>query len=147
MIKYALKCAEGHVFDSWFQDSAAFDRLSDAGHLACAVCGGADVAKAIMAPQVSVPAKAGASEPAAEAAGPLSAPASPAEQALQKLRAHVEANSDNVGRNFASEARAIHEGEAPARSIYGEARLDEAKSLVEDGIPVAPLPWGNGKTN
>lgn len=140
MIKYALKCRDGHQFDSWFQDSAAFDKLAGSGHLSCAVCGGADVEKAIMAPRVM------AAEADAEAA-PLSVPASPAEQAMRRLRDHVEANADNVGANFASEARAIHEGDAPERAIYGEAKLEEAKSLIEDGVPVAPLPWGSGKTN
>ena len=139
MIKYALKCADGHDFDSWFQNSEAFDKLKDAGLVACSVCGGANVEKAVMAPRVNVPAKA--------EAGPLSAPASPAEQALKELRAKVEANAENVGRRFAREARDMHNGDTPARPIYGEARLDEAKSLIEDGVPVAPLPWMRDKTN
>ena len=136
MIKYALKCAQGHEFESWFQSSDAFDKLSDGGLLSCAVCGGDDVSKAIMAPRVR-----------SEDERPLSAPASPAEQYLSELRAKIEENSDNVGRNFAKEARKIHEGEAPARAIYGEANLTEVKSLVEDDIPVAPLPWMNRKVN
>ena len=79
---------------------------------------------------------------------PLSAPASPAEQALAELRKHVEQNSDYVGGRFASEARAMHEGSAPERAIYGEARPDEARALIEDGVPVAPLPFNIGrKTN
>ena len=94
-----------------------------------------------MAPRVAT-SETAAQEPAAEAApGPLSQPASPAEQALARLKAHVEANSDYVGRDFAKEARAMHLGEAPARAIWGEARGDEAKALIEDGIPVAPLPF------
>lgn len=140
MIKYALKCAKGHDFDSWFQNSAAFDRLKESGLVACAVCGGSDVEKAVMAPRVNVPAK--------DVAGPLSAPASPAEQALRELREQVEANADNVGRTFARQARDMHNGDIPARPIYGEARLEDAKSLLEDGVPVAPLPWmGSNKTN
>lgn len=138
MIKYSLKCSDGHSFDSWFQDSAAYDRLAASGHLSCAICGSDEVEKAIMAPRVNVPAK----DPAP---GPLSAPASPAEQALAELRKKVEAEADDVGRNFAGEARAMHLGDKPQRAIYGEARLDEAKSLLEDGIPVAPLPWVNAK--
>lgn len=139
MIKYALKCDAGHDFESWFQDSAAYDKLAASGHLSCAICGGTEVKKAIMAPRVSAK--------DAPEAGPLSAPASPAEQALRRLRDHVEQNADNVGKDFATEARAIHDGDAPERAIYGEARLEEAKSLIEDGIPVAPLPWGNTKAN
>ena len=69
------------------------------------------------------------------------APASPAEQAMAELRRNIEENSDYVGSDFAREARAMHEGEAPERSIFGEAKLAEAKSLVDDGIPVTPLPF------
>jgi len=77
-------------------------------------------------------------------AGPNSltaAPASELEAALAALRRQVEENSDYVGMNFAAEARAIHAGEAPERSIYGEARPEEARKLMEDGLPVAPLPF------
>lgn len=130
MIHYSLKCADGHSFDSWFQSADAYDRLAAAGHVACAVCGSVRVDKALMAPRVSTKAEA-----------PLSAPRSPAEQALDRLRRHVEENSDYVGRDFAREARAMHLGEVPDRPIWGEARGDEAKALIEDGIPVAPLPF------
>ena len=139
MIQYALKCAEGHTFDSWFQSADAYDRLARAGMVACAVCGGSGVEKAIMTPRVS----SGDAK-----AGPLSAPASPAEQALAEIRRKIESESDYVGRDFVREARAIHDGEAPERSIYGEARLDEARKLVEDGVRVAPLPFmPNRKSN
>lgn len=150
MIRYALSCSEGHDFESWFQSAEAFDKLHKAGMVSCAVCGGTDVAKSLMAPRIGAKSKA---EPEAEAGSepperPLSAPAHPAEQALAALKAKIEDNSDYVGRDFAREARRIHEGEAPERSIYGEARLDEAKKLVEDGVPVAPLPFTPGrKTN
>ena len=132
MIRYTLKCSDDHEFDSWFQSADAFDRLLGAGHVSCAICGTSEVEKVLMAPAV---------RPARKAAAPLSAPASPAEEALAKMRRAVEENSDYVGMNFAAEARAIHEGEAPERSIYGEARADEAKKLIEDGVPVAPLPF------
>lgn len=136
MIKYALKCSEGHSFDSWFQSSAAFDKLDAADMLSCAVCGNTDVTKAIMAPRVK-----------SDDEAPLTAPASTAEQYLSELRQKIEENSDDVGKNFAKEARKIHDGEAPARAIYGEASLPEVKALVEDDIPVAPLPWQKRKVN
>ena len=60
---------------------------------------------------------------------------------LEKLRRHVEATSDYVGMSFAAEARAMHDGEKPERAIHGEARPDEARKLLEDGVPVAPLPF------
>jgi hypothetical protein len=131
MIRYALRCDRAHRFDSWFGSSADFDRLLGAGHLACAVCGSSTVEKDLMAPSVA----------AATPEAPLSAPASPAEQALAELRRRIEAQSEDVGREFAAEARRIHEGLSPARAIIGEARPSEARALIEDGIPVAPLPW------
>ena len=143
MIRYALNCSQGHEFESWFQSAEAFDKLHRAGMVSCAVCGGTDVEKRLMAPRIGAKSKA---EP--EAGRPLSAPAHPAEQALAELKKKIEENSDYVGRDFAREARRMHEGEAPERSIYGEARVDEARKLVEDGVPVAPLPFTPGrKTN
>ena len=143
MIRYSLKCEDGHEFDSWFQSADAFDRLLEAGHVTCSVCGTLGVEKAIMTPQVLAPKeKKDSSEKR-----PLSAPASPAEQALASLRKFVEKNAENVGEKFAREARAIHYGEAPERSIYGKAKTEDAKALIEDGIPISPLPWGREKTN
>lgn len=133
MIQYSLKCADGHQFDSWFQSASAFDKLQSTGHVACAVCGSADVEKAMMAPRVS--------QGDTPAPKPLSRAEHPAEAALHALRKHVEANSDYVGPQFAKEARAMHLGEVPERPIWGEARRDEAKALIDDGIPVAPLPF------
>ena len=138
MIRYSLACAEGHRFNSWFQSADAFDRLASARHLTCAVCGGPEVSKALMAPAVATDRP----EPGpAPAPGPLTAPRSPAETALAELRARIERESEYVGLSFAREARAIHDGAAPERPIYGEAKPDEARALIEDGIPVAPLPF------
>lgn len=137
MIRYALKCGSAHRFEAWFGSSQDYDRLKAAGHVACAVCGSIEVDKDVMAPAVSTPAKAGAPD--------LSAPASAAEQAVAALRAKVEALAENVGRGFAREARRIHAGEAPERPIWGESRPAEARALIEDGIPIAPLPWSPRK--
>lgn len=142
MIRYNLKCEQGHTFDSWFQSAEAYEKLLSAGMVTCSVCGALGVEKAIMAPQVRV------ARNKKQKSGPLTAPASPAEQALAEMRKKVEENSENVGKNFAQEARAIHDGDAPERSIYGEAKIEDAKSLIDDGISVTPLPWGNkGKAN
>ncbi|PTX56948.1 hypothetical protein C8N43_1613 [Litoreibacter ponti] len=132
MIRYALSCAKDHQFDSWFQSAAAFEKLQVAGLVECAICGSADVTKRIMAPQVRT----------SEKDRPLSAPASPAEQAVRELQAKIEAHSEDVGDRFATEARAMHEGSAPERPIRGQAKLKEAKALIEDGVPVMPLPFG-----
>ncbi|RJE83356.1 DUF1178 family protein [Paracoccus onubensis] len=129
MIRYSLRCEKGHDFDGWFRSSEGFETMRAAGQVTCAQCGSADVAKALMAPSV----------PAEKAR--LDAPRNPAEQALEKLREHVEKNSDYVGLRFADEARAMHEGDRPTRAIHGEARPEEARKLIEDGVPVAPLPF------
>ncbi|MFW2542476.1 DUF1178 family protein [Primorskyibacter sp. 2E107] len=135
MIQYSLKCAEGHQFDSWFQSASAFDKLQAAGHVACAICGASDVEKALMAPRVS-------SAPKDDSApNTLSRPATPAEQAIARMRDHVEKNATYVGGNFAKEARDMHLGDAPERPIWGEANVQQAKALIEDGIPIAPLPF------
>ncbi len=146
MIRFSLRCAEGHRFDSWFASGSDFDRLRKAAMLSCAVCGTDAVEKDLMAPQVATGA-APAPDRTQPPATPLSAPASPAEQALRELRARIEAVSDNVGRDFAQEARRIHAGEAPERPIIGEARVTDARALIEDGIPVAPLPWSSRRAN
>ncbi len=141
MIRYALKCTDDHSFESWFQSAEAFEKLHTAGMVACPVCGSEDVEKAIMAPRVR-PSRSKAVVPSKPAEKPtLTEPMSEAEQALAKLRKEVEKNSDYVGLSFAAEARKMHEGEVPHRSIYGEAKPDDAKKLIEDGVPVAPLPF------
>lgn len=136
MIQYTLKCTQDHRFDSWFQSASAFDKLHAAGLVACSVCGTSDVVKDLMAPRVNN--GAGAERPAE---APLSGPPSDAEQALRALRDEVEKTSDYVGRDFAAQARAMHDGDTPQRAIWGEARGDEAIKLIKDGISVAPLPF------
>lgn len=138
MIRYSLRCDSDHDFESWFQSAGAFDSLKAAGHICCAVCGSTVVEKALMAPAVSET----RTEPGADEAKPvLSRPDTEIEKAISALRKKVEENADYVGRDFVREARAMHDGEAPNRSIWGEARPDEAKALMEDGVPVAPLPF------
>lgn len=131
MIRYDLKCDMGHAFDSWFAGASAFDRLLTSGHVSCPDCGSLKVEKALMAPAVTK----------ATAAKPLSVPSTSREQALAELRRQVETKSEYVGLSFSSEARAMHEGTSPERPIHGEAKLEEAKKLIEEGIPVVPLPF------
>ena len=128
MIRYALKCAKGHSFESWFQSADAFDALMDKGLVECPECGVHDVEKAVMAPRVG-------------ASRALSTPEGETQKALAEMRARIEAESDYVGEKFAAEARAMHLGDVPERSIYGEARPEEARALLEDGVPVLPLPF------
>ena len=136
MIQYSLKCENDHSFDSWFASADAYDKLADNGMVSCAVCSSTKVGKAIMAPRVRT--TKGKEAPAAPT---LPTEKSTAEQAMAEMRAQVEQNSEYVGTNFATEARSMHLGDAPERAIYGEAKPEEAKSLIEDGIPVTPLPF------
>lgn len=142
MIRYSLKCEAGHGFESWFQNAEGFAALHGAGQLACPVCGSGTVDKTLMAPNVQ-PARKAAAAPVDrdKPPGPLSEPQSELEAALAALRRQIEANSDYVGMNFAAEARKMHDGETPTRPIHGEANPDEARAMIEDGLPVAPLPF------
>jgi len=151
MIHYALICDQGHDFESWFQDSAAFDKQAKRGLVTCPQCGSAKVEKAIMAPRLASskkpksPAEAPASVPMA--AVPDKTPVamiSPQEQEirtkLKELREHLTKNADNVGPKFPEQARKMHYGEIEHRSIYGEASPKDAKDLAEEGIEFHPLP-------
>ena len=146
MIRYALKCENDHQFESWFQSATAFDTLAAANHLSCIICGSEQVVKAVMAPKIQKSDAPQATEvveaqkdeaPAAVA----STPPPEVEQALKAIRKKVESEADYVGDNFAQQARGMHLGDQPQRAIYGEANAEQAKSLIEDGIPVLPLPF------
>ncbi|MBK0399224.1 DUF1178 family protein [Limibaculum sp. M0105] len=139
MIRYALRCRHGHGFDAWFANSSAFEEQRDAGRVSCAICGDISVEKAVMAPSVSS-GDAPARQPGDAALGSIQ-PASPLELAISALRRKIEATSDYVGTEFATEARRIHDGEADARSIWGEATVKDVRALADDGIPVTPLPF------
>ena len=131
MIKYALICEHDHEFEGWFGVSADYDDQHARGLLDCPTCGSKAVRKAIMAPAVA--------GTKAQHFAPAPSPEAMREMALQ-VRRQVEDNFDCVGEAFAKEARAIHEGKAEERGIYGEATAAEVKALIEDGVPVAALP-------
>ena len=165
MIHYALICEKGHDFESWFQDSAAFDKQAKRGLVTCPHCGSAKVEKAIMAPRLAgskkrqAPVEAPADAPVAAAPAPEKAQERTQEKAqgktpvammspqehefrakLKELREHLTKNADNVGPKFPEEARKMHYGEIEHRSIYGEASPEDAKELAEEGIEFHPLP-------
>ncbi|HHI69581.1 MAG TPA: DUF1178 family protein [Rhodobacteraceae bacterium] len=150
MIRYSLKCENDHRFESWFQSGPAFDKLHSAKMVACPTCASTAVEKAIMAPRVRTARKA-AQTPQPDNQqpdAPLTTPQNDVERAITELKSQVEANSEYVGMEFATQARAIHDGDAPERPIYGEAAPEEARKLLEDGVPVAPLPFTpSRKTN
>ncbi|MBR0991414.1 DUF1178 family protein [Bradyrhizobium japonicum] len=153
MIRYALRCDRDHDFESWFQSSSAYDSQVKRKLVTCPICGSAKVDKAIMAPRIigkkgrgrAAPPPEPAAAPAPEAApsGPTSllmAQEKELRSKLKELRDHIVKNADNVGERFANEARAMHYGDKEHRPIYGEASPEEAKSLIDEGIEVSPLP-------
>lgn len=153
MIKYSLACDKGHRFDGWFASGDAYDKQAKRCLVSCPTCGSAAVKKALMAPsiagtrqnkQADAPTpkrrRATASPPAELMAAQLPAEQKALLDAMRQLRKEVAANAEYVGPKFADEARKIHHEEAPARGIYGEATLAEARALHEEGVTVYPLP-------
>ena len=144
MIRYSLRCDEGHAFESWFSDAAGFDALRARGMVECPDCGSTQVDRALMAPRVR-PARsqAEAKSPAPKSEAPKGPPdPDTIAKVMAHMRAEVEKRSTYVGKSFAAEARAIHEGTSDKGSIWGEATPKEARALAEDGIEVMPLPFG-----
>lgn len=131
MIRYSLLCGDDHAFEGWFRNFADYDAQLEAGALFCPLCGNVDVRKAPMAPAVI---GRGKREEGQDLQGQ--------DDKLRKLREHVREHFDYVGEGFAHEARAMHEGDAPERAIWGEASVADAVELIESGAPVAPLPAG-----
>ena len=156
MIHYQLRCNQGHEFDSWFKDSAGFERQAKLGLIECPSCGDVKVERALMAPHVPSKRRSvttqeiapNASTTPPESATPESAPMAAGGRMpdhvrvmLQRMRAEVEKNCDYVGPQFADEARRIHRGESDKRGIYGETTPEQAEALSDEGIEVAAVPW------
>lgn len=134
MIVFDLRCGGGHVFEAWFGSSAAYERQAAAGQVACPICDDTAVAKAVMAPGIPAKGNRRADPP----------PAALVKDVLRRLaagQAKALEGSTWVGGDFASRARAMHDGDEAHAPIHGQASLAEAQALVEDGVPVAPLPF------
>jgi hypothetical protein len=149
MIKYALVCDAAHEFESWFPGSESYEEQARRGFVACPFCQSINVSKAIMSPNVArkdreaAPADAPAAAPAPAAPQPvalLDEKQQHLRSLMRELREKIVATSDDVGDAFPEEARKIHDGETPARSIRGKASFEEARSLLDEGIPVLPIP-------
>lgn len=134
MIHYTLLCEHDHEFDGWFGSSVGFDEQAARGDISCPQCGSTTVRRGLMAPNVAGTKK---SKAGAGAAAP---DAKQVVNMMAAFRKHVEANFENVGDKFADVARAIHYQEEPPRAIYGDATLEDAAALIEEGVEVAPLP-------
>ena len=138
MIVFDLKCGTGHVFEAWFGSSTAYEEQRAAGMIACPLCDDREVAKAVMAPNVAAkgnrdPQPAGADAPSPEVLKAAIA-------ALAEAQARALDGSQWVGMAFADRARAMHVGEEAHTPIHGQATARQARELLEDGVPVAPLP-------
>jgi hypothetical protein len=149
MIHYTLRCERGHAFESWFQSSSAYEAQEKRKLVNCPVCGSAKVERAIMAPRIvskrgredAAPAPAATTDVTAPASTPLMmAQERELRAKIKELRDHIVKNADNVGERFPNEARKMHYGDIEHRPIYGEATPDEARSLIEEGVEVSPLP-------
>lgn len=132
MIVFDLRCDGGHVFESWFGSSADYADQKERGLVRCPLCDSASVEKAVMAPNVA----AKGNQRAAAGADPMKA----ALAALAKAQEKALEGSEWVGSRFADRARAMHLGEEATTPIHGQATPQEARALVEEGVPVAPLP-------
>jgi hypothetical protein len=122
MILFKLVCGGDHPFEAWFRNGDSYSAQAEKGAISCPVCGDGNVRKAPMAPG-------------------LLKGATRRQEKLAALRQAVERDFEDVGAEFAEEARQIHYGEAEARPIRGRTSLEDAKELLDEGIPVLPLPW------
>lgn len=153
MIKYRLLCSDAHEFDAWFSSGASYDSQAARGLVTCPHCGTAAVEKALMAPNVATKSsrettitlpQGDSGEERARSMVAVPAPQSEAQQQIlalmRRVRQEVLRTAENVGPHFVEEVRKIHLDEAPARAIFGEATLADARALLEEGIEVMPLP-------
>jgi hypothetical protein len=153
MIRYSLQCQRGHAFESWFQNSAAYETQEKRKLVNCPACGSDKVERAIMAPRIASkkgrereePVPAATTATATEVAAPASTPLLMAQERelrakLKELRDHIVKNADNVGERFPNEARKMHYGDIAHRPIYGEASPDEARALIDEGVEVSSIP-------
>ena len=139
MIVFDLLCGNEHEFESWFQNTEAFEKLAKAKQVSCPICGDTKVSKSLMAPAVSGTKKKGDAKKAvsAKAAQQMGQYL----EAVKEMREQVEKNCDYVGEKFPEEARKMHYGEAETRNIYGEASDSEAEALKDEGVEVQRIPW------
>ena len=147
MIVFDLKCDKAHVFEAWFANSDAFADQKQRGLLSCPLCGSAEVDKAVMAPNVAAKGNqrpdstSSTSMPAPVANAPVPTEIKALMQTLAKAQSALLEKSEWVGKDFASKARAMDAGDIDQGLIHGQATPEEAKSLIEDGIGVMPLPF------
>ena len=136
MILFDLRCNDGHEFEAWFSGSDDFDNQKESGLLNCPVCGSAKIEKTLMTPSVSTGRK---KDQMMQVASAQKAQKEIMAK-MRELRDKVIETGENVGRRFPEEARKIHYGETEARGIYGQASMEEAAELADEGVEFMPLP-------
>jgi len=157
MILYDLICDNEHEFESWFKSGSAYDVLLKSKSISCPLCETDKVRKAPMAPRISksgfgevehVPTVVDSRpEPPAETSEDMTVAMNKAVEAIKELQARIEKKFENVGEEFPEEARKIHYGETVSRGIYGEASLEEAQDLIEEGVEISAVPWQKRRTS
>ncbi len=140
MISFTLCCDNGHEFDGWFRNGAAFDEQVAASALSCPACGSEKVEKALMAPGIPAKSNKKTGTPPGVYAGAPDPKVKELIEQVRKLRQHVEDTAEYVGDKFPEEARKIHYEETEKRGIFGEASVEEARELLEEGVEVLPVP-------
>lgn len=144
MIVFDLACGQGHVFEAWFGSSEDYEQQCARGLVSCPVCNTGEISKAVMAPRVGRKGNQLSTASSVPTEGTEPAKADDVQALMQRLaeaQREILKGSEWVGTRFADEARAIHLGEREATSIHGQATPDEARALIEEGVPVAPLPF------
>tara|TARA_Y100000758_G_C16045184_1_gene419629 strand:+ start:320 stop:736 length:417 start_codon:yes stop_codon:yes gene_type:complete len=136
MIKYSLRCSDGHNFEAWFSSSKAYEDQTQDSLVLCPLCDSREIKKNIMSPNIG---KKGNKSNANNDVKKI-------EVMMNKVRKHVEKNYEYVGKKFPEEARAMHYEEKESKDIYGESSIEEAKELIEEGIDIHPIPGINKKT-
>ncbi len=140
MIRYDLICVMGHEFDAWFSNSSAYDQQQKLGFVECSLCGSNKIEKQVMAPNIGAKGNRKSQTSQAVMTPPVDPRMQMMMQMMRDVREHVKANAENVGDQFAEEARKIHYKETELRGIYGNATADDARALIDEGIDILPLP-------
>ena len=133
-----LQCAQRHLFEGWFGSEEDYLSQRERGLVQCPVCSDSVITKRLSAPRLNLSHARAEKLDQAPSVAPVPATSS-MQDAWMEISRKIIANTDDVGTQFAEEARRIHYGESPERSIRGQSTPDETQSLIEEGIPVLPL--------
>jgi len=135
MIKYNLKCSNGHEFKSWFSDSNEFDKLNKKRLLECIYCSSKKIKKSIMAPMVSgVKSK-------EDNTSLINKKLSSKKKELLQIRNYIEKNFEFVGDKFSKKVREVYYDKKTKKTIYGTTTKEEREELAEEGIDLLSIPW------